>query len=158
MTYTDLKNTYYIRLSIVFGFSWDIQPLGSIVRAHSLLFHGYADDQQHYLSIKPASASSRISSLESCISEIHNWMLSNSLKLNGEKTDFNIIGTPTQLSKLPPISLQVNKVVIQPSAHVKNLGVIIDQSMSSKKTGTQCCSFSELPSCYHRTHPKVHRL
>ncbi|XP_067660442.1 uncharacterized protein [Haliotis asinina] len=107
--------------------------MGSIVRKHLLLFHGYADDQQLYLSIKPASLSTGVSRLERCITEIQEWMLCNSLKLNGDKTDFILIGTKQQLSKLPSINLEVNKVTIEPSAQVKNLGVIFDHLMSSRK-------------------------
>ncbi|XP_067668055.1 uncharacterized protein [Haliotis asinina] len=86
-----------------------------------------------YLSIKPASLCTGVSRLERCITEIQEWMLCYSLKLNGDKTDFIVIGTKQQLSKLPSINLEVNKVTIEPSAQVKNLGVIFDHLTSSKK-------------------------
>ena len=52
-------------------------PLGDICRAHDILFHLYADDQQVYLSFKPANKNAQsqcMTKLQNCIEDIQTWM------------------------------------------------------------------------------------
>ncbi|CAB3999978.1 Hypothetical predicted protein, partial [Paramuricea clavata] len=60
--------------------------------------------------------------MEACIAEVHQWMLSQKLKLNPEKTEFMIIGTRQQLEKVNIDCLQVGDRQIMPSSVAKNLG------------------------------------
>ena len=43
--------------------------------------------------------------MERCISDIRSWMLTDKLKLNDDKTEFMLIGTKQQLSKVKLIAL-----------------------------------------------------
>ena len=76
-------------------FSLFISPIGDICRKHNILYHGYADDMQNYLTFKlaiPGDNHRCRTQLEECIAEMRIWMHTNFLKLN-EKTQYIIIGT-----------------------------------------------------------------
>ena len=104
-------------------------PIDNICRKHQVAFLLYADDTQVYLSFKPSIPSSKyecIAKIENCIEEIGIWMTQNLLKLNNDKTEFILLGTQQQLSKLDNISFQISSNTIIPTDHVRNLGFIMD--------------------------------
>ena len=74
-----------------------------IASDHGLGVHCYADDGQLYVSERPGNAGSVISKVTVCIAEIDNWMSSNRLKLNSEKTQFIWLGSCQQLQKVSRI-------------------------------------------------------
>ena len=56
---------------------------------HNLEIHCYADDSQLYLSFRPnniANQEPALPRVERCIEDIRDWMLSDKLKLNDDKT------------------------------------------------------------------------
>ena len=57
-------------------------------------------------------------------------MIDSRLLLNGDKTEFLVIGTRKQLNKLSPLQLQVGDQMIDPSLNVRNLGFFVDNSLS----------------------------
>ncbi|CAB3997315.1 Hypothetical predicted protein, partial [Paramuricea clavata] len=62
----------------------------------NLIYLYLPDDTQLYLSFKPGTMleeANAVRAMEACIAEVHQWMLSQKLKLNPEKTEFMIIGT-----------------------------------------------------------------
>lgn len=76
--------------------------------------HAYADDTQLYLSFKPNSSSSQseaIEGMELCIKVVRAWMVTDKLKLNDDKTEFLIIGTQPQLSKVHIEKLSVGEYI-----------------------------------------------
>ena len=109
-------------------------PIGNICRKHQVAFHLYADDTQIYLSFRPSIPSSKhecIAKIAKCIEEIGIWMTQNLLKLNNNKTEFILMGTQQQLSKLDNISLHISSDTIKPTDHVRNLGFIIDSLLKN---------------------------
>ena len=54
----------------------------------------------------------------------------NSLKLNASKTQLIVLGTRQMLRSLSPISLSVNGSTIHESDRVKNLGLVMDHTLS----------------------------
>ena len=73
-----------------------------------------------------------------CILEIDNWMSSNRLELNSDKTQFSWLGTRQQLSKT---NAHTVNTTIQLQANVNNLGVIIDEQFTMKEHVRKiCCS------------------
>ena len=65
-------------------------PLAEIVRQHGLNFHFHADDTHLHLSFNLKATGDPMYSLsrvQSCISDITNWMASNKLMLNSDKTE-----------------------------------------------------------------------
>ncbi len=63
-------------------------PLGNIIWKHGVSFHCYVDDTQIYISSRPGETH-QIEKLMECIVDIKNWMTSNFLLLNSEKTGVN---------------------------------------------------------------------
>ena len=57
-------------------------------------------------------------------------MTRNWLKFNDQKTEFIIIGSKQQSSKLHIPSIRVGDSTIKPSNHVRNFGIIFDSSLS----------------------------
>ena len=85
-------------------------PLGDICKKHGVDYHCYVDDIQNYLSFKPNVKGNQeecIKTLELCIAEIRQWMQTNLLKLNDEKTEFMLMGTKQQLNKITDINIKI---------------------------------------------------
>ena len=62
-------------------FALYIQPLSDLIKRHSLSVHLFADDIQIETSFLPQNVHSAISSVETCISDVKNWMIENKLQL-----------------------------------------------------------------------------
>ena len=60
--------------------------------------------------------------IEECIAEDRIWMISPLLLINDTKTEFFIIGSYQQLSKVSIESIAVGTSVIKPVEYVRNLG------------------------------------
>ena len=107
---------------------------------------------QVYLSFKPSIPSSKhecIAKIENCIEEIGIWMIQNLLKLNNNKTEFILLGTQQQLSKLDNISFQIGSDTIISTDHVRNLGFIMDSllkndSYINKITSSSYCKLHDI--------------
>ena len=90
----------------------------------------YADDSQIYLSVKPGNSEiSAYQTLECVINEIRKWMYQNKLKLNDNKTEFMVLGTKQQLSKVYKSDVQVGDDIICKNHVTRNLGVHIDEHL-----------------------------
>ena len=64
--------------------------------------------------------------MEQCIRAVRAWMVVDKLKLNEEKTEFMLIGTHRQLSKVRTDSLLVAGTVVSSVSEARNLGVWFD--------------------------------
>ena len=110
-------------------------PLSQIILEHEdLLHHLYADDTQIYTSFNTSDHNSKIQSLQDCLISVQDWMFTNKLKLNPDKTEFMLIGNKCQRKKFDsffPVEILENS--IPPAAHAKNLGVIIDSDLNFKR-------------------------
>ena len=103
--------------------------LFNIIERHLPNSHCYVDDSQIYLSFKPDDLSSQqnaITAMQNCIDDIRSWMEHDKLLLNDEKTEFLVIGTRQQLSKV----ITVGNSAIMKSSVVGNLGSYIDDKLS----------------------------
>ncbi len=103
-------------------------PLGNIIRKYGISFHCYADDTQLYISTKP-DETSKLSKLTECVKNIKDWMTSNFLLLNSDKTEILLIGPKNSTQNLLDYNLQLDGCTVT-SSTVKNLGVILDSNLS----------------------------
>ena len=86
--------------------------------------YAYADDTQLYLAFKPgdyANETAAVSSIQSCIRDVQNWIMMDRLKRNLDKTEFLILRTRQQIEKVITSHLVVGECRISPSTKVKNL-------------------------------------
>ena len=100
-------------------------PVGEIVNTHNISYHCYADDTQVYMSLKPAAWEETASTIQNCVSDINEWMSSNMLKLNQEKTELIVFAPKHQAIHLRETSITVGSNTIHAVSHVKNLGVLL---------------------------------
>ena len=108
-------------------------PLFELIRSHLPDMHCYADNTQVYLSFKPNSISSEdsaFSAIQSCISAIRSWLLTCKLLINDTKSEFLIMGTRQQISKIQTDSISVGESRISSSKEVQNLGTWLDNTFS----------------------------
>ena len=69
--------------------------------------------------------------LNNCLNDIQNFMFTNKLKLNPDKTEFILIGSPKNRKQLLPhfpINILGNQV--SPEQSVRNLGVVFDSNFN----------------------------
>ena len=76
-------------------------------------------------------------------------MTQNLLKLNNDKTEFILMGTQQQLSKLDKTSLHMSTDTIKSTDHVRNLGFIMDSllkngSYINKITSSSYCKLHDI--------------
>ena len=93
--------------------------------------------------------------MENCPADIREWMLSDTLKLNDDKTEFVIIGTRQQLAKVNIDSLTVGDYTIAPRSEVKNLGCWLDNQLKMDKHINKICQTAFYRLYYIRTQSLV---
>ena len=99
--------------------------LFEIIKNYLPQSHAYADDTQLYLSFNADLACSQneaVEAMEQCIQAIRPWMIKDKLRMNDSKTEFMIIGTRKQLTKVNIDGLTVGESSIVPVTSVRNLG------------------------------------
>ena len=136
-------------------------PLGNLSRSrsssgsYSIEYHGYADDTQNYNSFSPMIPGDEqlsLKELKSCIQDVQIWMRTNLLRLNDDKMEFLIIGTPQQLAKVMTTSIKIGTDQIQCSESAHNLGYFYDSTMKS------CTHINKLSSMLYITIKRISRI
>ena len=89
-------------------FSLYTNPIGSIIHSHSSInYHFYAADTQLYITLSPENFSHSIQKLKNCLNDIQNFMFTNKLKLNPDKTEFILIGSQKIVTNSSLTSLSI---------------------------------------------------
>lgn len=109
--------------------TYNIQPLGEVIKSHNMNYHMYADDTQLHISMDSQTQGNALHSLETCLDDGYQWMSSNKLKLNCDKTEVMLFA-PDGHSSLTNLSVRVGNTMVTPSDSVRNLRVILDKSLS----------------------------
>ncbi len=122
-------------------------PLGDIIRDHGVSFHCYADDTQLYISSRP-DETYQFDKLTECIVNIKNWMRSNFLLLNSEKTEVLIIGPKT--SACNNLEHCLDGCSVNSLSSVRILGVLFDSNLCFKSHVSSICktAFFHLKNIY----------
>jgi len=121
------------------------KPISKIIDNHHILHECYADDTQIQLSGSVSEIPNLLSRLVNCISDLKSWMTANKLKLNDEKTEVMLV-IPPKLSQHPslPKTMSINSTDITFSTSVRDLGVILDHSLSFQQQISQICQSAYL--------------
>ena len=109
-------------------FSLYTAPVADIASRNGICAHMYADDTQLYVTLD--STNSAMAKIEICIARIKDWMTANFLRLNSDKTEVLLIGSPFQLNKLSRVEICMGDSITNSSDYVKNLGAYFDKSLS----------------------------
>ena len=126
-------------------FTLHSSELFEIIKHHFPTVHFYADDTQVYISFCPNDRLDQLNAgelLESCITNICSWMSHDNLKLNDEKTELLIIGTPQKLEKVVITHIRVGNTNIHPVPVARNLGSWLDANVSMTEHISKSCSSS----------------
>ena len=133
-------------------------PLGDICHHHGVNFHGYADDSQNYLALKPSNTDQSnkdqcLDTIQSCLANIRVWMHTNLLKLN-DKTELIILGTKQQLNKVRVIEIIIGNDSIHNTSSVWNLGFYYDSQLKNithinKLTSTLFATINKISKIRH---------
>ena len=116
--------------------------LVALIRNFGLSPHLYADDTQIYGACSPANVDSFLSNVNQCLSAVADWMNSNRLQLNSDKTEFLWCTTTRRQHRLPVAGPIIGSSSIEPSSSARDLGVFIDSDLSMetqvKRTVSRC--------------------
>ena len=115
-------------------------PLSSVIQSHNLDHHLYADDTQIYVSLATPDTCRSLNQLRDCLQDVSLWMKNSKLKLNADKTEFLIIGTSTQRTKLDGFfPTHILSQSITQAALVLNIGVTFDENFNFKQHISKTC-------------------
>eukprot|EP00918_Siedleckia_nematoides_P062145 GHVU01135588.1.p1 GENE.GHVU01135588.1~~GHVU01135588.1.p1 ORF type:complete len:271 (+),score=18.60 GHVU01135588.1:396-1208(+) len=118
--------------------------LGRLLRRLNVPYHLYADDTQLYLSFKPnvpSDASDTVFEMEQCINAVREWMVTHKLKMNDSKTEVLLISS-SRLNFSSLSSITVGECVTPISANARNIGLMMDSSMTMDKHIKYVCKKS----------------
>src|SRR5215469_17189035 len=93
----------------------------------------YADDTQLYFSFSAAESLPNFSYLSGVLDSVHSWLSAIYLSLNPSKTEFLLIGTAQQRSKITSNSLSFSGNTLAPSTSARNLDIIFESNLSLSK-------------------------
>ena len=111
-------------------FSMYIAPLAGLIRSFGVRYHQYADDCQLYIAISRNNRNTQLTTMEQCLSKVHDWLLHNGLSPNPAKSDAVQFTTGRGRRCEDNIeSVSVSGVAITQSASVKSLGVTLDSRL-----------------------------
>ena len=108
-------------------------PLGTLLRVLSLLFHFFADDSQLWQKVNPRSLDDQLyvaKNMEHSIATVAKWMFHNKLQLNRDNTEFVVIASSLNHRRIRINHLDFEGDVIKASQTVRNLGVMMDHTLS----------------------------
>ena len=107
--------------------------------------HYYFDDSQflnHFIAGDINSEEIAVNNMEASVLSVKQWMSSNLLKRNDKNTEVLIIGQKKQLDKTNISQIRIGDTNIKPSESARNIGAILDSTMSLQEQISNTCKRS----------------
>ena len=123
-------------------FSLYTSPISHILENTNISFHLYADDTQLYISFSGSDSSSALASLSHALDSVYSWLTLNRLSVNPNKTEYLLIGTQQQRSKITDASLSFHGTALVPVSSARNLGVVFESDLSFDQHISNVCRSS----------------
>ena len=123
-------------------FSLYTTPLSYLLKELQLSFHMYTDKTQLYLSLSAAHSSSSLNCLSKVLDSVHLWLSSNYLALDPSKTEYLLILTSQQRTKVTLDTLYYAVRLLRPSSSARNLRVTFEFDLSLTKHISSVCQQS----------------
>jgi Reverse transcriptase (RNA-dependent DNA polymerase) len=111
-----------------------------VILSNHLLPHLYADDTQLYGSSGPEDVSTLAARVTGCVKVVAEWMRSNRLQINADKTEVLWVVSTRQQHQLPLEPLIVDSQLVAPVRSVMNLGVFINSDLVMRTLVAQVVS------------------
>ena len=80
-----------------------------------------------------------INRIENCVKDLKNWLATNMLQLNGEKSELIVFAPKNKIALTDKISINIGGSVVRSKCVVRNLGVYLDQTLKFDKHINQMC-------------------
>jgi len=126
-----------------------------LIREHRLDPHLYADDTQIYGTCHPGDTSVLQSRVSTCICDVAEWMRSNRLQLNTDKTEVIWCTSARRQHQVPSAPFVVGSDTVTPVSSVRDLGIFIDSDLSMRthisKTVSACFAVLRRIRCIRRS-------
>jgi hypothetical protein len=116
--------------------------LVSVLSHHGVKHKIYADDIQLYINTKVFSLKDAIERIEKCTIDLKTWLNKRFLHLNDSKTEAILLGSPTTMRKCGIQSIRFSETVIFCKSFVRDLGVIIDNSLTMDNHVSKVCRYA----------------
>ena len=117
----------------------------------------YADDTQIYGSCTPSHVDMFLSEVTNCVAAVADWMWSNRLQLNDNKTEFMWCTTDRRQHLLPTVGPTIGSFSATRASMVRDLGVYIDSGLSRPANRVALfCHYS--PATHHPASSPNHRV
>ena len=104
-------------------------PLHTEVESHPVDHHSYADDNNFYIAFSIKNKDAALDSLQDCLGSAKNWLNTNLLQVNDDKTKV-IYFTPRKDTSFVQNPITVGAYQIFPTTPIKYLGIHIDSLLN----------------------------
>lgn len=75
----------------------------------------------------------QVNTMDNCIASVRFWMTVNKLKLNVAKTEVIVVASSHNQCRLRNIIIKIGEAIVTPMPNVKNLGAVLDVTLSMEK-------------------------
>ena len=111
--------------------------LTQIIAQHGFRPHFYADDSQIFGRCPADEMDNLAQRASECLDAVADWMRSNRLQLNPDKTEVLWCSTTMRLRHLHPPPIRAGAGLVEPSNCIRDLGVYIDSDLSMRSHVTK---------------------
>src|SRR6218665_3442950 len=113
--------------------------IGTLLSSYGVLSQLYADDTQAYFHCPSTAAMGAARTMHQAMGALADWMSSNRVRLNAQKTKFIWLGSRQQLAKLNLDALSAEFPTTSFSQVVRDLGVLLDSELTLSHHIDQVC-------------------